>query len=94
MNFICEKQKLQEGISIVQKAITGKSTMPILEGIYIEANKEGINTYWIRYGCKYRNIKLKLMLLEEGSIVIDAKIFGEIIRKLPNSDVKIETIRK
>ena len=41
MNFICEKQKLQEGISIVTKAITGKSTMPILEGIYIEANNEG-----------------------------------------------------
>ena len=35
MIFICEKQKLQEGISIVQKAITGKSTMPILEGVYI-----------------------------------------------------------
>ena len=34
------------------------------------------------------------MLLEEGKIVIDAKIFGEIIRKLPNSDVKIEIIRK
>lgn len=33
MIFICEKQKLQEGILITQKAITGKSTMPILEGI-------------------------------------------------------------
>ena len=30
MKFICEKQILQEAISIVQKAITGKSTMPIL----------------------------------------------------------------
>ena len=39
MIFTCEKQKLLEGISIVQKAITGKSTMPILEGIYINANK-------------------------------------------------------
>ena len=34
MKFICEKQKLQEGISISSKAITGKTTMPILEGIY------------------------------------------------------------
>ena len=38
MKLICSKQKLQEGISIVPKAITGKSTMPVLEGIYIEAN--------------------------------------------------------
>ena len=37
MKFICEKQKLQEGISIASKAITGKTTMPILEGIYITA---------------------------------------------------------
>ena len=37
MNIICSKQKLQEAISIVTKAITGKTTMPILEGIYIEA---------------------------------------------------------
>ena len=44
MIFICEKQKLQEAISIVQKAITGKSTMPILEGIYINATKRWINT--------------------------------------------------
>lgn len=34
MIFICEKQKLQEGILIVQKAITGKSTMPILEMVF------------------------------------------------------------
>ena len=42
MIFICEKQKLQEGILISQKAITGKSTMPILEGIYIHANNDGL----------------------------------------------------
>lgn len=32
MNIICSKQKLQDGISIVTKAITGKTTMPVLEG--------------------------------------------------------------
>ena len=42
MNIVCSKQKLQEGISIVTKAITGKTTMPVLEGIYIEANKNGL----------------------------------------------------
>lgn len=31
-------------------------------------------------------------IMEEGSIVIDAKIFGEIIRKLPNSTIRIETM--
>ena len=39
MIFTCEKQEILEGISIVQKAITGKSTMPILEGVYIKTNE-------------------------------------------------------
>ena len=43
MIFICEKQKLLDAILITQKAITGKSTMPLLEGIYLNAEKEGLN---------------------------------------------------
>ena len=38
--------------------------------------------------------KVDADVIEEGKIVIDSKIFGEIIRKLPNSDIKIETIQK
>ena len=43
-----EKQKILEGISIVQKAITGKSTMPILEGIYIQTNQSALTRCWYR----------------------------------------------
>ena len=91
MIFICEKQKLQEGISIVQKAITGKSTMSILEGIYINANENGLTLIGSDIDVSIET-KVDADVLEEGSIVIDAKIFGEIIRKLPNSDIKIETM--
>ena len=91
MIFICEKQKLQEGISIVQKAITGKSTMSVLEGIYINANKEGLTLIGSDMDVSIET-KVQADVLNEGSIVIDAKIFGEIIRKLPNSDIKIETM--
>ena len=91
LNFICEKTKLQEAISIAQKAITGKSTMPILEGLYIEANK---NTLTLMGSDKDISIETKIDadILEPGKIVIDSKLFGEIIRKLPNSEVKIETL--
>ena len=91
MIFICEKQKLQEGISIVQKAITGKSTMSVLEGIYINANKEGLTLIGSDMDVIIET-KVEADVISEGSIVIDAKIFGEIIRKLPNSDIKIETM--
>ena len=88
MIFICEKQKLQEGILIVQKAITGKSTMPILEGIYIKADSNGVTLIGSDKDLSIET-KVEANILENGSIVIDSKIFGEIIRKLPNSEVKI-----
>ena len=91
MIFTCEKQKILEGISIVQKAITGKSTMPILEGIYIKANKSILTLIGSDMDVSIQTY-VEAIIIEEGSIVIDAKIFGEIIRKLPNSTVKIETI--
>ncbi|MGL4772120.1 MAG: DNA polymerase III subunit beta [Clostridium sp.] len=91
MIFICEKQKLQEGISIVQKAITGKSTMPVLEGVYINATSSGLTLVGSDMDVSIET-KVDATVTETGKIVIDAKIFGEIIRKLPNADIKIETL--
>jgi DNA polymerase-3 subunit beta len=91
MIFTCEKQKILEGISIVQKAITGKSTMPILEGIYIKTNQTTLTLIGSDMDVSIQTC-FDATIIDEGSIVIDAKIFGEIIRKLPNSTIKIETI--
>ncbi|OOM11059.1 DNA polymerase III subunit beta [Clostridium saccharobutylicum] len=91
MIFTCEKQKILEGISIVQKAITGKSTMPILEGIYINTNQSSLTLIGSDMDVSIQTC-VDATIIEKGSIVIDAKIFGEIIRKLPNSTIKIETM--
>ncbi|GAA0079205.1 DNA polymerase III subunit beta [Clostridium sp. CTA-5] len=91
MIFICEKHKLLEGISIVQKAITGKSTMQILDGIYINAKNGELTLIGSDMDLSIQTT-VKANVVENGEIVIDAKMFGEIIRKLPNSDIKIETI--
>ena len=90
MNIICSKQKLQEGISIVTKALTGKTTMPVLEGIYIEATKTGLTLIGSDMDVSIET-KVEADVLQEGKIVIDAKIFSEIVRKLPDSDVVNET---
>ena len=93
MIFTCEKQEILEGISIVQKAITGKSTMPILEGVYIKTNELDSSLTLIGSDMDVSiQTTVNANIIEPGSIVIDAKIFGEIIRKLPNSTIKIETI--
>lgn len=92
MKFICEKIKLQEAISITQKAITGKSTMPILEGIYIKADS-GILTLIGSDIDVSIETKIDAEVLQKGTIVVDAKLFGEIIRKLPNDKIVIEKLQ-
>ena len=91
MIFICDKHKLQESILISQKAITGKTTMPILEGIFLNATKSGITIIGSDSDLSIET-KFEANVIEEGKVVIDSKMFGEIIRKLPDSEVRIEII--
>lgn len=91
MKFTCEKSILQNSISTVQKAVTGKSTMPILQGILINALD---NELILSASDKDLSIETKFStdIFENGSIVVDAKLFGEIIRKLPNDVIQISTM--
>ena len=75
MKFVCKKNILQEAISIAQKAVTGKSTMPVLEGLLIKA--EG-NTLTIIGSDTDLSIETKCEIecYTPGSVVVDAKIFG------------------
>jgi DNA polymerase III subunit beta len=91
MKFICEKTQLQESISTAQKAVTGKSTMNILEGILLIAKNNELTLIGSDIDLSIET-KVKADILEEGSIVVDSKLFGELIKKLPNSSVQIETL--
>ncbi|MGL4742178.1 MAG: DNA polymerase III subunit beta [Sarcina sp.] len=90
MKFICEKGKLQDAIAIAQKAITGRTTMPILEGMFIECRNNVITFIGSDKDVSIET-KIEADVIEDGSIVVDAKILGEIVRKLPNADVTIST---
>ncbi|MGI6085395.1 MAG: DNA polymerase III subunit beta [Acetivibrionales bacterium] len=88
MKVIILKQNLLEAINIVQKAIMAKATLPFLEGIFIEADEKlkfiGNNfDLAIEYS-------IEADIMEKGSIVINARIFGDIVRKLPEAPVSIE----
>jgi DNA polymerase III subunit beta len=91
MKFKCQKSELQNAISTVQKAVTGKSTMPVLEGIYINALGDKLTLIGSDTDLSIET-KLNCEIYENGSIVVDSKIFGEIIRKLPNDEVEISTL--
>lgn len=90
MKIICSKSNLVKGVSIVSKAVPSKTTMPILECILIDAT-----TDIIKFTANDMELGIQTtidgVIEERGMIAIDAKIFSEIVRKLPENDVTITT---
>lgn len=90
MKLICSKQNLLYGVNIVSKAVPTRTTMAILECILIDAsaNEIKLTANDMELGIE---TKIEGQIEERGIIALDAKIFSEIVRKLPDSDVTIET---
>ena len=90
MKLSFEKSNLLNGINIVMKAVPSRTTMPILECILVDASDEEIK---LTANDMELGIETKVngSILESGKIAIDAKLFSEIVRKLPDSLVVIET---
>ena len=94
MKFHIEQKDLYKGIQIVQKAVASKQTMPILTGIYLEAKKnKGLHLIGtdLELGIEhYINADIK----EEGSIVIPANSFTQLVRELPKEKIKFDVDQK
>jgi len=90
MKIVCQKSELLNGVNIALKAIPAKTTMPILECIVIEASEAGIKLTANDMELGIETI-VKGDIADNGVIAINAKIFAEIIRKLPDSDITLES---
>lgn len=90
MKIVCNKSDLVSGVSIVSKAVSNKTTLPILECILMEAST---GTITLTANDMELGIETNIEgnILEQGKIALDAKLFFEIVRKLPDNDVTIET---
>ena len=86
MKILCEKNELLNGVNIALKAIPSKTTMEILDCIKIKAENGSIEFVGNDMSLGIET-KVKGEIIEEGSLVVNAKIFSEIIRKLPDSEV-------
>ena len=88
MKIVCYKDKILKAINSVVKAVASKTTMPILEGILIQTNDNEIKltTYDLEIGIEYI---MDCTVEEQGSTVVNAIMFSEIIRKLPDTEIKI-----
>ena len=90
MKLICSKNDLLKSVNIVMKAVPSKTTMPILDCILIDASADKIEftTNDMELGIK---TVVEGQILERGRIALNAKIFSDIVRKLPDSDVTLVT---
>jgi len=91
MKISCKKEDLLTGINTVQKAVSLKNTSPVLQGIQLKTEGDYL---WFEATDLEIGIRCKVPvhIQEEGQEVIPARLFSEIARKLPDTDIEIESI--
>ena len=91
MKFLCTKSNLLKGVSIASKAVPSKTTMPILECFLINAYGSTI-----KITANDMEIGIETVIdgtvIENGSIAVNARLFSDIIRKLPDNEICIQMI--
>ena len=89
MKFTCSQTALSKVISTVSKAISKRTTIPALEGILLQAGND--NSLMMTSSDMDFSIETKIQadVEEEGQIIVMARLFQEIVRKLPSEDITI-----
>lgn len=97
MKFDIMRDRLIDGLNDVMKAVSSKTTIPILTGIKIDVTNEGMTLTGSDSDITIQtfipveeNGDQLINIIETGSIVLQARMFYEIVRKLPTNDVEIE----
>jgi len=96
MRIICGKGALAEAISIASKAVSSKASMPILECCLLTA-REDFGGFKLTANDMELAIETKTIeadILEEGAVALDARMFFDIIRRLPGDSVEIVSDEK
>ena len=89
MKFSCEKSILQEAVITASRAVSNKSNVALLEGILITADADGLTLCGYNMSMGIR-VHINAAVNEAGRAVLGAKLFGDIIRKLPDDIIYVE----
>ncbi|MCH5210380.1 MAG: DNA polymerase III subunit beta [Oscillospiraceae bacterium] len=89
MKLTCSKPQLVDIINTVQRAISPKTSLPVLECIKIDANGDGNVVFTGNNIDLCIEYNTKCIVTEGGTIALASKMFGEIVRRLPEGDVTI-----
>lgn len=89
MKFTCNRQDLVAAASTAARATAAKSSVPALEGLLLEATESGkvrVTGYDLKTGIISET---DAAVVESGAVVVNARLFGDIIRRLPGDEVTI-----
>lgn len=92
MKFTCEKTRLVSAISVAGRTVAQKSTIPCLEGILIRAGVDlQLTGFNLETGI---TVKMEAQIQEAGACVMPARLFFDIVRKLPDEEVTFTVDQK
>ncbi|WP_026675513.1 DNA polymerase III subunit beta [Alkalihalobacterium bogoriense] len=96
MHFVIHRDRFVHSVQHVTKAVSSRTTVPILTGIKIVATNEGVTLTGSDSDISIESFipveeddKEFVKIIEEGSIVLQAKFFAEIVKKLPEEQIEI-----
>ena len=93
MNILCSKVELIEAVSNVQRAVSSKASLAALEGILVRA--QGGNLFLAGFDMELGiTTSIDATVKEPGEIVLSARMFGDIVRKMPGDQISIVTDNK
>ena len=93
MKIVCDKQKLSEALGNVSRAVSGKNTLAALEGILMKAQGDSLSLtgYDLELAI---TTTIGAKVQEPGEIVLSARLFLDMIRKMPSEEVSISSDEK
>ncbi|WP_206460145.1 DNA polymerase III subunit beta [Anaerovorax sp. IOR16] len=92
MRFTCSQQILSKALNTVSKAVTTRTTLPILKGILLETTSNN----QLKLSASDLDLSIEKTISvdvsEPGALVVSARLFSDIIRKLPNETIEVEQL--
>ncbi|GMA53344.1 hypothetical protein GCM10025857_47010 [Alicyclobacillus contaminans] len=98
MKVTLNRTSFTQQLQTVQRAISAKTTMPILTGVKIDLSNKGLTLTGSNADISIESFlsagdeKAQMNVESTGSIVLQARFFSEIIRRLPESHVTLEVL--
>ena len=87
MKFSCKKVLLQSAIAVTSRAVAQKSSIPALEGLLLHVDSGlTVSGYNMQTGIR---TKVSADVVSGGDIVLNARLFGDIIRRMPDDVVTV-----